>query len=142
MQKKKWIGSTKIGRRLDKKIKSGKLKIEDIPLSSRNLVYINRLRKNPTRAEKIVGDFLYKNKINFKFQKGFFVPFHRIVDFYIPKQNLIIEIDGSSHYGKEEKDNRKDIWFINNRKVRIMRLTNEDIFNNYKWCLDSVIKDL
>ena len=118
-------------------------KSKEKSISQKNRLYLKKLRENATLAEKIVRSFLIENNIRFIFQRGFFKPFHRIVDFYIPRDKLVIEIDGSSHYGKEEKDNRRDNWFIKERKIRIMRFTNEEVFNeDYKFYLDSVIKGL
>ena len=33
----------------------------------------------------------------YRFQQGSYSPYYRIVDFYLPDHNLIIEIDGPCH---------------------------------------------
>jgi len=71
---------------------------------SNNSKYARKLRNNPTPAEdnflsKIVGLDLG----NVMFQKGFLAKgMHCIVDFYLPKYKLCIEIDGGYHNRPEQ----------------------------------------
>ena len=54
------------------------------------------LRKNMTSEEKHLWyDFMRNLSVNFKRQK---VINNFVVDFYCPKEKLIIELDGSQHY--------------------------------------------
>lgn len=102
--------------------------------ASRNSLYAEQLKQRYTKTEKIFGDYLWENKVYFKFQKGFLVPFHRIVDFYLPDFNLIIEIDGGYH--QDEKTNAKDtlkdeVWI--RKGYTTIRILNEDVLNgNFK----------
>jgi len=91
-------------------------------------IYRAELRKKPTKEELIVGQFLTDTKTNFQFQRGFLVPFHRIVDFYIPHNKIIIEVDGGYHKTTLEKDKLKDdIW--KKRGIRTVRITNEQVLD-------------
>jgi very-short-patch-repair endonuclease len=47
------------------------------------------------------------------------------VDFYLPEQNLAIEIDGPYH--DAEKDRIADEVFAQDSGVRVLRLTNEQV---------------
>jgi very-short-patch-repair endonuclease len=71
-------------------------------------------------------DFLAALGVPYRFQQGFYTPFYRIVDFYLPEQNIAIELDGGCH--DHEKDSRRDEWFIRERGITILRFTNEQIF--------------
>ncbi len=96
---------------------------------AKNSLYRLQLRNKPTKAEIIVGDYLYENKIHFQFQRGFIVPFHRIVDFYIPRRNIIIEVDGGYHNEIEAKDRRKDELWSEQREMTTIRILNEEVYN-------------
>jgi len=65
--------------------------------------------------------------IAYRFQGGFYHPFVRIADFYLPHRNLIIEIDCAGH--DPEEDQVKDEWFKRVRGIRDLRLTNEQVFS-------------
>lgn len=107
-------------------------------LHRRHAKFQNQLRNRPTRAEKIVMQWLEDKGIRFIFQKGFFTPFHRIVDFYFPKPHrIILEVDGSSHDGKEEKDYRRDVWYENVRGYRIIRIQN---YHAYSGIFRTILK--
>jgi very-short-patch-repair endonuclease len=57
-----------------------------------------------------------------------------IVDFYIPKLKLVIEIDWESHFDEQWKDydvERTQIleWLW----LKVIRFTNEEVMNNFDW---------
>lgn len=107
-------------------------------VSARNSLYRLQLRKKPTKAEIIVGNYLYERKINFQFQRGFLIPFHRIADFYIGHLKIIVEVDGGYHKETVEKDKRKDILWAN-RGIKTFRVLNEEVFDgSFKSKLDLI----
>ena len=65
------------------------------------------LRNNSTLAEILLWNELKARKmLGYQFMRQ--KPIYKyIVDFYCSKLKLIIEIDGTSHFGKEEKDKRR-----------------------------------
>lgn len=67
-------------------------------------LYAENLRKNPTESEIQFCNLFDKLKLEYTFQK---VVCGYIPDFSFPKKRLI-EVDGNSHKGREEYDNRKD----------------------------------
>lgn len=100
----------------------------DINKQRNNSKYRIKLKNKATTEELIFKNFLEKKQIKFIFQKGFLSPFHRIVDFYIKKYRLIIEIDGGYHNNIKYKDNIKDkIW--KDKKFKTLRILNEQINN-------------
>ena len=94
-----------------------------------NSIYRKDCIKNATKAELMMKEWFAANKIKVIHQKGFLLPFHRIVDFYIPKKKIIIEIDGGYHKDTILKDNFKDKRFLEERKMKTIRIKNEEVFN-------------
>ena len=81
-------------------------------------------------------DFLKKLPVTVHRQK---VLYRYIVDFYIAKEKLIIEIDGYQH-GEEEnqkKDKERDCYFIQNG-YKVLRYTNKQIHSEF----EGVCKDI
>lgn len=108
-------------------------------LSKRNNRFVQELRKKATPTEVIVGKWLLENNIYFIFQKGFFKPFHRIVDFYLPRRG-ILEIDGGYHNLIKDKDDKKDYLWGNLRYMQTLRITNEQVLDgSFKEILQSFI---
>jgi len=94
------------------------------------------MKKNPTRTERIMRDFLKRFKIPNSFQRVVFTDkrFY-IIDFVINmKPRTIIEIDGKSHIGKEEYDKKRISEILGLRpfkkwKWKVVRIKNEDVLN-------------
>ena len=89
------------------------------------------LRKNMTDAENMLwlklrrkqlkGYQFYRQKIIWKY----------IVDFYCPKANLVIELDGGQHYseaGKAQDRTRDDVLI--EMGIKVLRFSDRDVFEN------------
>ncbi len=85
---------------------------------------------------------LWKYGLRASLMKGY--PFHRqwpmfgyIADFYCKPLSLVIEVDGPSHDGVEQRayDARRDSVFARNG-ARVLRLTNADVVHH----LDRALK--
>ena len=88
------------------------------------------LRRNMTPEEKHLWyDFLKRLPIRAHRQYNIG---NYIVDFYIPKKQLVIEIDGIQHLTKEnkEKDRTRDA-FLEGQGLRVMRFLNDSIRNSF-----------
>src|SRR5579872_1871476 len=68
-----------------------------LPLGKRHEIYAAQLRKQATPAENLFRAHLAALGLPYRFQHGIFKPQYRIVDFYLPEQNLVVEIDGGYH---------------------------------------------
>jgi len=101
-------------------IKKYKKPISYIQTQKNNAEYRKKLIKRATPSELKFKKFLDENNIRYMFQKGFLKPFHRIVDFYIPKYKLIIEIDGGYHINTKKKDDFKDRMWGRFKTLRIL----------------------
>ena len=89
------------------------------------------LRKNMTDAENILWSKLRRKQL-----KG--LHFYRqkiigkyIVDFYCPKANLVIELDGGQHYSetRKAKDKTRDDVLIE-MGMNILRFSDREVFEN------------
>ena len=97
-----------------------------LPLKRRHAINVARLRKAGTDAELVFQDFLASLGVPYRFQQGFYAPYYRIVDFYLPEHKLAIEIDGPSHQDLAH-DRHLDAWVERVRGIKILRLTNEQV---------------
>ena len=106
--------------------------------------YKHLLEVNATYAEKLLKTFL-TGKIDFEFQKIIYTDNKHffIADFYIPSQNLIIELDGEYHDDIKQQD--KDIWrtkILQSFGYRIIRFKNKQITESkdLSWVLNIIRK--
>ena len=104
-----------------------RIPFSQLPLVRRNAINKARLRNAATPAERHFQTCLARRGVPYRFQQGFYTPYHRIVDFYLPEQNLVIEIDGPCH--DPEKDRRRDEWFTRERGIKIIRISNEEVMS-------------
>lgn len=78
-----------------------------------------------TNEEIILWKHLRNNALGFKFRRQHSIgPY--ILDFYCPKANLIIEIDGSQHLNAKDYDSERDLM-LSSRGYKVIRFSNEDI---------------
>jgi very-short-patch-repair endonuclease len=64
-----------------------------------------------------------------------------LVDIYLPRYNCVIEIDGSSHKGKEVEDNLRTTNLILSGIKSVYRFTNKEVFNEFV-CINKIRKVL
>lgn len=92
-------------------------------LSARELRNVRgRLRRNPTKSEKIVLKNLEKAGERFLFQPivGFYVP-----DFILIDRLTVLEVDGISHENKVLYDLRRDSFLVS-AGFKVVRIKNKD----------------
>ena len=100
------------------------------------------LRKNMTKEERHLWyDFLKTYPVRFLRQK---VLGKYIADFYSAEAKLVIELDGSQHYEKEEqeKDQRRT-EFLEEYGLTVIRIPNNEIYRNFSGVceyIDAVVK--
>ena len=66
------------------------------------------------------------NKLDFDRQK---IIGNYIVDFYCAEKNAIIELDGSSHDGKEDYDRKRDEFFVS-LGLSVIHISVVDVLSN------------
>jgi very-short-patch-repair endonuclease len=96
-----------------------------------------QLRNNSTKSEILLWYHLQGKQMcgyDFHRQKPIL---KYIVDFFCYELMLAIEIDGKSHFGKEEVDQKrqKEIERIG---VRFLRFDDEEVYYNLKGVVDSI----
>ena len=104
---------------------------EPLPLNVNLKEYAKEMRKNPTPEEKIIWYGLLRQlKPNFHRQR---IIGNYIVDFYSPKLNLIIEIDGWQHevINKEYDDKRTE--YLNSLGFSVLRIDNQDVNYDFRY---------
>ena len=90
--------------------------------------FARTLRKDSTKAEKLVWELLRGRKFNkYKFRRQHVVEGF-VLDFYCHELRLGIEMDGSIHDKRKDYDRlRQDI--IESEGIKIIRITNKEILN-------------
>ena len=90
-----------------------------------------QLRREMTKEERHLWyDFLRTYPVRFSRQK---VLRRYIVDFYSAKAKLVIELDGSQHYGAEQvaKDAERTA-FLNGYGLQVIRIPNHEVSENFE----------
>jgi very-short-patch-repair endonuclease len=99
------------------------------------------LRINMTPEEKHLWyDFLKKLPVTVKRQKNIG---NYIVDFYIAKGKIVIEIDGSQHFlpdGKIQDAERNK--FLQDYGITVLRYKNRDVNENFEAVAGDILKHL
>lgn len=70
-------------------------------------VYAQNLRKNATVGERLLWEKLASRQLGAKFRRQHPL-YGYIVDFYCTEFRLAVEVDGSSHDGRQLQDGRRD----------------------------------
>ena len=90
-----------------------------------------QLRREMKKEERHLWyDFLRTYPVRFSRQK---VLGRYIVDFYSAKAKLVIELDGSQHYGAEQvaKDAERTA-FLNGYGLQVIRIPNHEVSENFE----------
>lgn len=97
-----------------------------IPYNPKLKVLARKLRNNSTFTEILLWDYLKgKRMCGYDFDRQKPID-NYIVDFYCKDLLLVIEIDGESHYGKEDKDEKRDKR-LNQLGVTVLRFDDPDV---------------
>ena len=92
-----------------------------------------------TQAERILWSALAGRKCGgLKFRRQHPIEPY-IVDFYCPRANLVVEIDGESHEDRQDNDRRRD-RFLERLGLTIMHVTNEDVIENLDGVVEAILR--
>jgi len=66
-----------------------------------------------------------------------------IVDFFCPRANVVIEVDGSQHYSEEgeNRDKRRDNYLRGNG-LKVLRFSDREVFENLDGVMESIWENL
>ena len=96
------------------------------------------LRQQGVRAEIILWSKLRNKNLGYKFKRQFGIGKY-IVDFYCPKENLVIEIDGATHSTNKEifNDNIRQ-KYLESLGLKVVRFTNLEVGQNMDGMLTEI----
>jgi len=92
-----------------------------------------RLLWSKLRRKQLKGLQIYRQRIIGNY----------IVDFYCPKANLIIEIDGGQHYSVEgiKEDKIRDDY-MRNQGFKVLRFSDKEVFENLNGVIEKIYEDI
>ncbi len=118
-----------------KKRKKSKFDIGQLKRRSKSLAKLaDKFRKelieNQTEAEKQFKKYLKLLRIRYEFQKIVYAgeSFY-IVDFYIPKSKIAVEIDGKYHQDRIEDDKERTYQLILAGINGVVRFDNKEVYD-------------
>jgi very-short-patch-repair endonuclease len=114
-----------------------------LPYNKKLKPHSRALRKNMTDAEEFLWSKIRRKQLNnLQFYRQKIIG-NFIVDFYCPKANLVIEVDGVQHYSEvgTEWDKIRDDY-LQQLELKVLRFLNEEILNNIDWVLEKIRKNL
>jgi very-short-patch-repair endonuclease len=105
--------------------------------------YSRTLRKNMTDAERLLWSRIRRKQLkDYQFYRQKIIG-NYIVDFYCPKTRLIIELDGGQHYEEEgmKRDKDRDAY-LKNVGLKVLRISDRDVFKNLNGVLERIFENL
>ena len=103
----------------------------------RLIQFARQLRRELTPAEKILWGHLRGRRFGgYRFRRQHLIDPY-IADFYCAVANLVVELDGETHLGKEDQDRLRQ-KFLESNGLKVLRFWNTDVFDN----LESVLEVL
>ncbi len=72
------------------------------------------------------------------------IPFDQyVLDFYCPKANLVIEVDGGQHYTKEgiQRDQRRDSY-LQQHGLNVLRFSDRDVLMNISGVRQKIYEEI
>lgn len=112
-----------------------------LPRNGHSTHNARELRKNATKQEKHLWyDFLRQLPVHFYRQ---YTIEKYIVDFFCPKANLAIELDGSQHYEQAALEyDKKRTDMLCRYGITVLRYTNRDINERFQAVCDDIKNQL
>ena len=96
-----------------------------------------RLRKDMPRAEGILWRELRNRRFaGAKFRRQQPIDWY-VADFFCAAARLVIELDGDSHMGQEDRDAHRQVY-IESHGLRVIRFWNFEVYDELEWVLDSI----
>jgi type I restriction enzyme R subunit len=104
------------------------------------LEQVRELRKSQTSAEKIFWEVVRtKRLLGLKFRRQHQIG-NFIVDFYCHDRKLVVELDGEIHNQPEQQQrDRQRSEYLQSLGLRVLRFTNQQIFNDLETILQTLI---
>ena len=99
-------------------------------------------RNHPTEAEALLWEFLNADGLGVTFKRQHIIGDY-IADFVCLTSKLIVELDGGYHQLEQQQmcDEQRTEW-LESRGFRVIRFTNEELFNNVDRVLETIKDNL
>jgi len=99
-------------------------------------------RNHPTEAEALLWDYLSADGLGATFKRQHIIGDY-IADFVCLSSKLIVELDGGYHQSEQQQasDAQRTEW-LQSRGFRVIRFTNEQLFNGIDKVLDEIKNNL
>ena len=109
-------------------------------VSDELLARAREMRHEPAPAEQKLWWCLRDRRLNsFKFRRQ--VPvLGYVADYYCAERKLIVELDGDSHNGREEYDEKRTQKLMS-EGYRIVRFVNTDVFDHLDAVLEAILAE-
>lgn len=104
------------------------------------LSYWYRLYTKQTKQEKAVEKELCKLGVRYRTQH-IVLAAKAILDFYLPDQNLCIEVDDISHNRKQKKDQERTNR-LTGLGIKVVRFTNADVDSKLKNVIGKIREEI
>jgi very-short-patch-repair endonuclease len=110
---------------------------------NKNLVELAKeLRKNMTPAERCLWQKLRRISLGCMFFRQKPIGEY-IVDFYSPRANLIIEVDGEIHLGIQAKDNDKlRDEYMRSLEQTVLRFKNSEVLSDTERVVEKIVSQI
>jgi len=98
------------------------------------------MRRNPTVSERLLRRALKEasgSRYRWQFQS---VVLGWILDFYCSKARVAVEVDGSSHEGREHQDQNRDAVLRDRLDILTLRFSNEAVQANPDKVADAILR--
>ena len=102
-----------------------------------------KLRNNMTDAENLLWLKIRRKQIaGLQFYRQKIIG-NYIVDFYCPKANLVIEIDGGEHYSDEKSKSDEDRdKYMEKNGLKVLRYSNLEVLQNIEAVLEHIYNNI
>jgi very-short-patch-repair endonuclease len=105
--------------------------------------FSRQLRSNMTEAEKLLWSRIRRKQLK---ERQFFrqrIIGRYIVDFYCPRDKLVVELDGGQHYTDEgkKKDQARDD-FLKSKGLKVLRFSDREVFDNLEGVLEVIYRHM
>ena len=98
-----------------------------------------QLRRNATQPEQLLWSILRARRLGgLKFRRQHPIEPY-VVDFYCAEANLVVELDGESHEGRQEYDQHRES-FLSNMGLTIIRVTNDQVLDNSDGVAEGILR--
>jgi very-short-patch-repair endonuclease len=113
-----------------------------LPYNNNLLNYSRELRANMTDSERRLWAKLRLKQINnLQFYRQKIIGDY-IVDFFCPRAQLVIEVDGGQHYfGQAVENDKKRDYYLRSLGLNVLRFSDTDVLKNLQGVIEIITEN-